>query len=620
MSENSDDEMSVNREVQIPENTETDDREDVRQTNETESDATNIVGSTGVKLRTGQTVTFTNRDDGTKHTARVLGRAGKAKGQYKNWYNVQYLEPNGSEGQKEALDMSHVDELLTECENTDVDVLITKDISFDAAKQQEIENWQNNNVYEEVTDKGQKCISTRWVCTLKETSNGIVPKARLVARGFEEVNIHELQKDSPTCASESLRLLLAVICQNKWQVNSMDIKSAFLQGMELSRDIYIRPPPEAGVDNALWKLKTCVYGLADASLYWYNKVKELMLNSGGKMSRVGPAVFYWQNEQSEVTGVLACHVDDFFWAGSEHFVTNVIPVLKSAFHVGREEHESFSYVGMNIATVGGVVQVHQHSYIENLQPVHLQAARAVQREAPLNEKEREQLRSKIGQVLWVAKQTRPDVMFNTCSLASNIKNATVQSIHEVNRVIRKLKSEKVTLKFQHLGNSDDLSLVVFSDASLGNLPDGGTQGGALIALMEKTGKFSPLFWQSKKIRRVVRSTLAGETLAMSDGIDNAMFLAMLYSELTTGKADLNALPLICVTDNHSLFDALKSTKQVTEKRLRLEISGVKELIHANKIKEVRWSKAKSQLADCLTKKGASSLMLLKALYEGVWKL
>lgn len=247
--------MSVNGDVQIPKNTETDDREDVRQTNETESDATNTVGSTGVKLRTGQTVTFTNRDDGTKHTARVLGRAGKAKGQYKNWYNVQYLEPNGSEGQKEALDMSQVDDLHTECENTDADVLITKDISFDAAKQQEIENWQNNNVYEEVTDKGQKGISTRWVCTLKETSNGIVPKARLVARGFEEVNIHELQKDSPTCASESLRLLLAVICQNKWKVNSMDIKSAFLQGMELSRDIYIRPPPEAGVDNALWNLR-----------------------------------------------------------------------------------------------------------------------------------------------------------------------------------------------------------------------------------------------------------------------------------------------------------------------------------------------------------------------------
>lgn len=73
---------------------------------------------------------------------------------------------------------------------------------------------------------------------------------------------------------------------------------------------------------------------------------------------------------------------------------------------------------MDIITVNGVVQVHQHSYIENLQPVHLQAARAVQRDAPLNETETEQLRSKIGQILWVAKQTRPD-------LASNIKKATV---------------------------------------------------------------------------------------------------------------------------------------------------------------------------------------------------
>lgn len=43
--------------------------------------------------------------------------------------------------------------------------------------------------------------------------------ARQVARGFEELNIQELQKDSPTCASESLRLLLSVICQNQWQIH-----------------------------------------------------------------------------------------------------------------------------------------------------------------------------------------------------------------------------------------------------------------------------------------------------------------------------------------------------------------------------------------------------------------
>lgn len=80
---------SVNGEGQITENTEIDERENLRETNEMhtgpESDVTDTLPSTDVKLRTGQMVTFTNRDDGTWHTARVLGRAGKAKGQYKNW-------------------------------------------------------------------------------------------------------------------------------------------------------------------------------------------------------------------------------------------------------------------------------------------------------------------------------------------------------------------------------------------------------------------------------------------------------------------------------------------------------------------------------------------------------
>lgn len=571
-----------------------------------------------VKLRTGQTVTFLKRDESVLYRAKVLGRAGKATGQYKNWYNLQHIEPDDSEGQNEAVDMSGVHSLSIESEVMDADVLITKDISFDVAKQEEIKNWHDNNVFEEVEDAGQKCISTRWVCSLKETDKGIVPKARLVARGFEELNIQGLQKDSPTCASESLRLLLAVICQNHWKVHSMDIKSAFLQGMELSRDIHVRPPPEADSKGVLWKLKKCVYGLADASLYWYNKVKETILSTGGKVSKVDPAVFYWLDDQCNVTGVLACHVDDFLWAGSLNFSTNVIPQLKSAFRVGREEHDSFCYVGIDIVTVNGVVQMHQHSYIENLQPIHMQPARALQRDSPLKETEREQLRSKIGQILWVARQTRPDVMFDSCCLASNLKNATVQSIHDANKVIRKLKAEKVTLKFQHLGNNDALNLTVFSDASLGNLPDGGTQGGTLITLMGERGKFSPLCWQSKRIRRVVRSTLAGETLAMSDGIDNALFLATLFSELTTGTAELNAPSLVCVTDNHSLYDALKSTKQVTEKRLRLDISGIKELVHSEKIKKVLWSVTKAQLADCLTKKGASPLVLLKAFSEGLW--
>ena len=141
-------------------------------------------------------------------------------------------------------------------------------------------------------------------------------------------------------------------------------------------------------------------------------------------------------------------------------------------------------------------------------------ARATQREAPLTNKEVDMLRSKIGQILWVARQTRPDVMCDVSILASSTKHATVQTLHCINKLVRKLKSDEVTLKLQHLGKDDSLKLVVFSDSSMGNLPDGGTQGGHLILLMGENGRFSPICWQSKRIRRVVRSTLAGETLRL----------------------------------------------------------------------------------------------------------
>ena len=590
---------------------------------------------TDVSLKRGQTVKYTDRERGVVHTAKILGRAGKAVGKYKNWYNLLYVEPTNVAGTTGSADMSRVEILdvvtdnvdgmnVTNVDDTNVtnvceDVFVTKDVSFDHAKRVEIQSWKDNNVFDEVKNEGQKCVSTRWVCTLKETLTGPVPKARLVARGFEELKVSELQKDSPTCATESLRLLLAVICQRQWTPHSMDIKSAFLQGTTLSRELYIRPPPEAESEGTLWKLKKCVYGLADASLYWYNRVKEIVLTTGGNVSKVDPAVFYWLDKDCAVSGVLACHVDDFIWGGTHSFSTTVIPQLRSAFQIGREEHENFRYVGIDFVTHNGSVQIHQENYIQHLQPIHLDPSRAVEQDSPLYEKERDELRSKIGQILWVARQSRPDAMFDASNLASSIKNATVQTIHEANRIVAKLKSKKVILNFHHLGRDSALKMIMFSDASFANLSDGGTQGGHFIMLMGENGKFSPLSWQSRRVKRIVRSTLAGETLAMSEGIDNAIFLSTLFSELTAGDVE-HAAPITCVTDNHSLADALKSTKSVTEKRLRLEISSVKELIQTKRVERVLWYKTQEQLADCLTKKGASPLKLLKALGEGQWQL
>ena len=90
--------------------------------------------------------------------------------------------------------------------------------------------------------------------SFKTVNNSLVPKARLVARGFEEYS-QNIQKDCHTCAHESLTLIISVFAQNKWKLNSMDIKTAFLQGQLIDRDVYNKPPVEArACSNMVWKL------------------------------------------------------------------------------------------------------------------------------------------------------------------------------------------------------------------------------------------------------------------------------------------------------------------------------------------------------------------------------
>ena len=76
-------------------------------------------------------------------------------------------------------------------------------------------------------------------------------------------------------------MFFAVVASQKWEIRSTDIKSAFLQGKVLDRDVYLKPPKEAGLSKGqLWKLKHCLYGLNDAARQFYKSVEECLLDAG----------------------------------------------------------------------------------------------------------------------------------------------------------------------------------------------------------------------------------------------------------------------------------------------------------------------------------------------------
>lgn len=161
-------------------------------------------------MKIGQTIRYKNAESGEHFVAKVIGRAGKATANNKNWFNLYYLEPDNVKGTEISVDLSKLEELEKVAQDVepnpqsdDDSVMLFEDVQFKDAKLKELTSWKNNNVYDECKNTGQKCISTRWIHSLKDTSVGTLHVARLVARGFEEINRDDIPKDSPTCRTDS---------------------------------------------------------------------------------------------------------------------------------------------------------------------------------------------------------------------------------------------------------------------------------------------------------------------------------------------------------------------------------------------------------------------------------
>ena len=103
-------------------------------------------------------------------------------------------------------------------------------------------------------------------------------------------------------------------------------------------------------------------------------------------------------------------------------------------------------------------------------------------------------------------------------------------------------------------------------------------------------------------------------MSVSEAADGAVCANIMFSEINYGGT--KRLPIEILTDNKSLCDALHSNKSVMNKRLRIEIRSLKEMLQTKDIVKVHRVETKYQLADALTKMGASTKLLLQVLCSG----
>ena len=125
----------------------------------------------------------------------------------------------------------------------------------------------------------------------------------------------------------------------------------------------------------------------------------------------------------------------------------------------------------------------------------------------------------------------------------------MECIRQINRTIKKAKKEKSQIHIPNLGNPKLLQIIAYSDASFANLTDGGSQGGYIIFLVGNNNQYMPIAWQSKHIKRIVKSTLGAETLAMVDLTEACFYYRKLILDLLQLEDHPMNIKITCKTDN-----------------------------------------------------------------------
>ena len=572
-------------------------------------------------LKEGDKVRMRDEEEDDWEEATVIGPAGKVGGKNQNLFNMVKSD--------DTLHLCHLDQMQTEILNETISMYIEENISFAVnipkdrynepkikeAMEAEMQRWKDYGTYREIYDRGQKTISTRWVIT--EKKEGF--KARLVVRGFEE--IEEVgQADSPTGDKATLRLVLTLAASENWKLQSIDIKSAYLQADKLDRDVFVRPPKELKRPGLIWALDKPAYGLIDSARNWYSSISSFLISQGCKRCIYDKALFFY-SVGNKLCGLIMMHVDDFIFCGSVKFLNDILKPLKAKYDISKHETEIFKYIGIEILQTNAGIVLDQKQYLQCVQPVKVNATRQHEAGERLNKEEQTQYLSLLGKISWLAQITRPDLKFDVYQYAKHNKSTTVQNLLDLNGVVSKANNQQKSMYFNKLDKSKPWKIAVYADASFANLDNKVNSARGYIVLLGDGQRACILTWNANKVSRVVTSTLESETLALRDGIRHAELLrtilcAVKYNE----ECDKGVLPIIGFTDSDQLWKSVHSSKRCKDVALHRDICVLQEKIKEGILSELRHVGTNEQIADCLTKKGAHPKKLAVLIETGLWTI
>ncbi|CAI7894116.1 unnamed protein product [Closterium sp. NIES-54] len=166
---------------------------------------------------------------------------------------------------------------------------------------------------------------------------------------YVDDRVDYFQTFSPTPKMTTLRVLLHVAAQRDYELHSLDLSTAFLQG-SLHEEIWLRHPPGftgSFPPGTQWSLRRPVYGLRQAPREWHVTLRTTLAALGFAPSTADPSLFL-RTDTTLPPFYILMYVDDLVFAIAD---TAGLAHVKSELqkrHTCTDLGELRSYLGLQI--------------------------------------------------------------------------------------------------------------------------------------------------------------------------------------------------------------------------------------------------------------------------------
>jgi hypothetical protein len=401
--------------------------------------------------------------------------------------------------------------------------------------------------------EGHKPVKSKFTFKRVLNPDGSLKKhrVRVVVRGDQQPWETFNETFAGTAHRKSVMLLLSLAAQEKMEICTADVKSAFLIPT-LEEEIYMELPTSyTGKNNKqIVRLRKALYGLKQAANAFMNHLRSSLQKLGFRQQHSDACIYVKGNGIDQI--IVATHVDDLLiLSKNTSLIEQFMQELSNVYEITTSMNPT-SYLGMQLErnSLEGTVKLSLPAYSQRVTdqflknkdgksastPTIANPTSDIQESTALNKDEQQIFMQLVGSLLYLSICTRPDILSAMHPLTQKMQKANQSDLKAAYRVLRYIKS---TI---HMGitffSHGDTTIYAYADAAFGTTTDRKSQHGLCYTL----GRYNSAFYSTVKRQAIVAlSSTEAEYVAASEATREIIWIRTFMDYLGYSQANSTVL-------------------------------------------------------------------------------